>query len=321
MTAQFLQELVPVVLLGALAAAWRRGRPIASAAIVLLAAQRFLEMRGVYPTLPASTLAPPLPGLASMSSDAGSRDAGPSRVVAAGTNFRPNGATLYGLEDVRGYESLVLDRFADTYVLWCRAQPASFNLVTDLGAPFLGFLNARYAIGGPRDPAPAGWRERARTAELAVFENPLALPRAFVPRTLRREPDAGRRLEALRRETDFERTAWLSAPGAGRAEEPGGEAALRLREIGPDLAIEAEVATRAFVATSLPDWPGWRAIENGIAIPLETVNHAFVGFWLPPGSHAVRLRYFPPSWPLGLTAGAAGLLAAILMATTARRAS
>ncbi len=242
-TAQFLQELVPVVLLGALAAAWRRGRPIASAAIVLLAAQRFLEMRGVYPTLPASTLAPPLPGLASMSSDAGSRDAGPSRVVAAGTNFRPNGATLYGLEDVRGYESLVLDRFADTYVLWCRAQPASFNLVTDLGAPFLGFLNARYAIGGPRDPAPAGWRERARTAELAVFENPLALPRAFVPRTLRREPDAGRRLEALRRETDFARTAWLSAPGAGRAEEPGGEAALRLREIGPDLAIEAEVAT------------------------------------------------------------------------------
>ncbi len=280
---------------------------------MLLAAQRFLEMRGVYPTLPASSLAPPLSGLASISPADG-----PSRVVAAGTNLRPNGATLYGLEDVRGYESLVLDRFADTYPLWCRAQPASYNLVTDLGAPFLGFLNARWAIGGPRDPAPAGWREKARTAEMALFENPLALPRAFVPRRVRPEPDAARRLDAMREETDFAQTAWLSSTGP---EEPAGQASLRVREIGPDLAIEAEVASRAFVATSLPDWPGWRAAAGGADLALETVNHAFVGFRLPPGTHHVRLSYRPPSLPFGLAAAGAGLLAAVLMATTARRAS
>ena len=107
-------------------------------------------MRGVYPTLPAESLAPPLPGLEAAHGDT------PSRIVAAGTIFRPNGAALYGLEDVRGYESLVLDRFADTYPMWCRAQPASFNLVTDLGSPFLALLNARFAIGAPADRTPAG---------------------------------------------------------------------------------------------------------------------------------------------------------------------
>ncbi len=315
--AQFLFEIVPVLLLAAVAASRRPPRQIASAAVVLLALQRFLEMRGVYPTLPAASLAPPLPGLAAIANAAA---ADPARVVAAGTILRPNGATLYGLEDVRGYESLVLDRFADTYPLWCRAQPASYNLVTDLGAPFLAFLNARWAVGGPRDPAPPGWRELVRDADLAVFENPRALPRAFVPRTVRSEPDPARRLEAMGRETRFAETAWLSAPAGSLAGEPGGEASLELREIGPDLSIDARVESRAFVATSLPDWPGWRAMDGGNAIPLETVNHAFVGFWLAPGAHSVRLSYRPRSWPLGLAASAAGLLVAAGMAAAGRRA-
>ena len=314
---QFLFEVVPVALLAALAASRRPPRQIASAAVLLLVAQRFLEMRGVYPTLPAASLAPALPGLASI---AGAASSDPARVVAAGTILRPNGATLYGLEDVRGYESLVLDRFADTYPLWCRAQPASYNLVTDLGAPFLGFLNARWAVGGPRDPAPPGWRERSRDDAMAIFENPRALPRAFVPRNVRREPDPARRLEAMGRAADFAETAWLSEPGRGSGEEPGGQASLALRAIGPDLAVDARVERRAFVATSLPDWPGWRAIEDGRAIVLETVNHAFVGFWLEPGPHRVRLSYRPPSWPLGLAASAGGLVAALAMGIRGRSA-
>lgn len=125
----------------------------------------------------------------------------------------------------------------------------------------------------------------------------------------------------MRQETDFGQTAWLSSAG-GPAEEPGGEASLRIRSIGPDLVVETESAGRAFVATSIPDWPGWRAkAEAGTSIPLETVNHAFVGFWLPPGRHSVRLNYRPSSWSLGLAAAAAGFAAAVLMATTARRTS
>src|SRR6185369_14438736 len=147
-------------------------------------------MGGVYPTLPASTLAPPLPALASvpLSSE-------PCRVVAAGEPLRPNGAALYRLEDVRGYESLVLDRFTDTYPLWSQAQPASFNRVADLSRPFLSFLNACWAIAGPDEPAPAGWREQARGSEMAIFENPRALPRAFVPRRLRRAADPAQLLD------------------------------------------------------------------------------------------------------------------------------
>ncbi len=306
---QFLYEIVPVALLG-LAALLMPLRALVPSVLVLVCAQRFLEMRGVYPTLPAGALAPPLSGLETISA------ADPSRIVAAGTIFRPNGAALYRLEDVRGYESLVLDRFADTYPMWCRAQPASFNLVTRLESPFLSFLNARYAIGAPGDRAPEGWRERTRNGTLTVFENPRALPRAFVPRTLRYGEDPARRLGEMAGETDFSRTAWVSEAGA---DETNGEADLELRAVGPDLLVSADVSRRTFVATSLPDWPGWRADAGGRALALTTVNHAFVGLWLPPGKHEVRLTYRPASFSLGLLALAAGAASAALLAATARR--
>ena len=243
----------------------------------------------------------------------------PSRIVARGDVFRPNAAALYGIEDVRGYESLVLDRFADTFPLWSQAQAASFNRVDDLASsrPFLSLLNVGYAIGAPGDPVPEGWREQARGPELAIFANPGALPRAFVPRELRRLNDPAERLAAMRAAPDFAGSAFLA--GAGPAEERNGDAALRIRESGPDLVVEATASARTFVATSLTDWPGWIAESEGRALPLETVNHAFVGFWLEPGRHDVRLTYRPTSWALGLAAFSAGGVLCIALALAAAR--
>ena len=310
--AEFLYEIVPVALLGFLAL-FVPARAFVTAALVLLCAQRYFEMRGVYPTLPAASLAPPLPGLEAAFSPA------TARVVGTGTNFRPNGSALYRLEDVRGYESLVLDRFADTFPMWCRPQPASFNVVTRLDAPFLSFLNARYAIGGPAEAVPEGWSERARTGVLSLFENPRALPRAFVPEKLRSVADPARRLEEMAGERDFARTAWLSR---GEGEEENGRAALDVRAVGADLEVSADASERTLVATSLPDWPGWKGEAGGRELDLVTVNHAFVGFWLPPGRHRARLTYRPASFTLGLfafLAGAGAAVAAGLAAATARR--
>jgi hypothetical protein len=310
---QLALEVVPLFLLALVASLVRPSAPrLAFAALLLLVAQRGAEMAGTYPTLPASTLAPPLPTLASL--PMGSE---PCRIVAEGETLRPNGAALYGLEDVRGYESLVLARFTDTYPLWSQPQAASFNRVTDLTSPFLAFLNACYAIGAPEDPVPRGWREQARGAEMSIFQNPAALPRAFVPRRLRRVADPRERIRELARAVDFSEVAWLSEAGAG--EEGNGEATLTLRASGPDLVLEVRASARTLVATSIPDWPGWVAEEDGRPLSITTANHAFVGFWVPPGRHSVRLAYRPASWGLGLAAGAAGVLAAVALAIFRRR--
>jgi hypothetical protein len=312
----FAAEAIPVVfvVVAAGGAARLRSRALLDVLLACLVLQRFFEMRSTYPTLPAATLAPALPTLAALplGSD-------PGRIVAGSDVFRPNGSALYGLEDVRGYESLVLDRFADTWPLWSQAQAASFNRVPDLTRPFLSFLNARYAIGASDDETPEGWREQARGPEMAIFENPRALPRAFVPRRLRRIPDPRRRLEEMAGATDFAETAWLSA--GGDSEQVNGEARIRLRAVGPDLVVEGRASSPAFVATSFPDWPGWVAEENGRRLGTETVDHAFVGFWLPAGQHTVRLTYRPRSWLLGLAASGAGLVLAGVLWLAARSAT
>ena len=307
---ELLVELLPVVLLGAAAAAARRRpRAIADAALVYLVLQRFLEMNGTYPTLPAETLAPPLPTLAALplGSD-------PTRIVAAGGVFRPNAAALYGVEDVRGYESIVLDRFADTFPLWCSPQNASFNRVDDLGRPFLDFLDARFAIGAPDDAVPGGWLEQARGAELAVFFNPRALPRAFVPRKVRAVRDP---LSEMASVQDFSEVAFVDGDGTAPAAS-NGPAELSLRECGPDLFVDVSSASPVFVATSLPDWPGWTAASGRTAIPVVTVDHAFVGFRVDAGTRTVRLHYEPRSWRWGLGAAAGGVVLGVALALRRR---
>jgi hypothetical protein len=306
-----------VLLLG-VAALWGRTRErgVITAAAALLVAQRYLEIRGVYPTLPSRSLAPALPTLAALP-EAGD----PYRVVATGEEFRPNGAALSGREDVRGYESLVLRRFEETYPLWCRRQFASHNRVDDLRAPFLSFLNARYAVASPDVPAPTGWVVIARGREVALFQNPRALSRAFVPRRIRVEPSAQLRLAEMGDATDFGDTAWLNQsnalpPGEGRQ---NGSATLTVREVGPDLRIDVDARDRVLVVTSVPDWPGWRAEASGRSLELATVNHSFLGFWVPPGHHAVRLHYLPGSFLTGSALAAAAVVGLSLAALLRRR--
>nr|MDQ6894886.1 YfhO family protein [Acidobacteriota bacterium] len=298
-------EIAPVAFLAAAGLVWRRraGRAVA-AGLVLLVAQRGLEMGGTYPTRPASELAPPFPEL-----DRARRD--PGRVVALGGDLRPNGAALLGLEDVRGYESIVLDRFADTFPLWCVPQPASFNRVDDLSRPFLDFLSARFAIGSPAAPAPSGWEVRARSASLSLFENPRALARAFAPARIVAQPDPSRVIQSMAAARDFSDAAWVASLPGGARELANPPSDLSVRREGGDLLIDARVpsAGRLFVATSLPDWPGWRAHAGGSRLELQTVNHAFVGVWFPSGAVRARLSFVPPSFPAGLAAFALGVFA------------
>jgi hypothetical protein len=303
-------EVLPLVLLAGAAAPRRvAGGSLAGLALLLLAGQRHLEMGGIYPTLPAGALAPALPTLGSLP-----RTVTPYRIVAAQDVFRPNGATLYGLEDVRGYEPFTLAELAEVFPLWCRPQHAAHTRVEDLTRPFLAFLNARFAIAPPDGAVPPGWRELSRGKEMALFENPRALERAFAPRRVRYEQDPKSRLEQMAQETDFSERVWISEDeGVAGEEIQNGTAQLLVRSAGPELHITANVSSRALVATSLPAWPGWAAATPQGRLTILRVNHAFVGFWIGPGRHEVRLRYRPPTLNAAFAACLAGILLVIAL--------
>jgi hypothetical protein len=306
---RLLAQLVP---LGAAAAVWlllprrRLGAAVAASA-VLLAGERFVEEREVYPTYPASAFYPPVEAFRSIPRDA------PYRFAAIGFAFVPNISALYELEDVRGYEAMNFKPLVDTHPLWCVPQGVWFNRVDDPTRPFLSFLNVRWVFAAPDWDPPAGWPVLYRGEEGVLVENPRVVPRAFAPRSYWMEPDPARRLARMGTMTDFASEGVLDEveSGGGPAPRRNGEATVDVVEYLPQsmrLAIDAKAP--ALVATSVTGWPGWKLTVDGRRAPLLGYNHAFLAFRVPPGRHEVRLVYRPD----GVVRGAAVSFAALLAA-------
>ena len=313
----FLRELALAQLAPLLAAALlvatvpRRRAGLALAGLLgILLAGRSAEAGSVHPTYPARAFYPRLPFL-----DRVARDS-PWRIAGASYTFVPNASAVYGLEDVRGYEMTTFAPLAETFPLWCVRQPVWFNRVDDPARPFLSFLNVRYAIVPRAWTPPAGWTPVDEDAGGRLFENPGALPRAFVPRRLHRESDPARQRERLFAISDFSRDGVLTASPSGLVE--NGEASVRVASYTPQrLELTIDARTRAWVATSLVGWPGWRLTLDGDERPLRDYNRAFLAFETPAGTHRALLRYRPESFEIGRWISAASL--AILIAAATRK--
>jgi hypothetical protein len=228
----------------------------------------------------------------------------PYRIAARGNDFKPNLATLYDLEDVRGSSPLVHRRFVATRPLWMEARHR-----VDLDRPFVDFLNVRFAFLRPRASPPQGFVRIARSPGGEVWQNAEVLARAFVPPRVRLVRDGETALEEMAQETDFSVRSWIEMPeldaasaitghAVEQANGPGRVTAILPRDSGMLLDIELEAG--AWIVVSQTAWKGWRARSAGEEIELRFANHAFLGFELPAGSHQVELFYRPRSFEIGL---------------------
>jgi hypothetical protein len=277
-----------------------------AAVLVIFATQRTLEAGGRYPTMPANTFYPSLAVLDRIPRGA------PDRMVALGVALVPNIATMYGLEDVRGYEAMTLNTLKETYPIWCTQPGIWFNRVDEATNPFLAFLNVRWVLTAREAPVPAGWPVLAEDDGMRLIENPLALPRAFVPRSIRSEPDPFRRMDLLKAITDFREQGVTETSPATAAWSPNGDADVRVASYGAqtmDLEIVARKET--LVGTSVPAWRGWKAAIDGRSIEPVAFNHAFLAFRVPEGAHRLSLRYAPDGFRRGLAISLATLVVSI----------
>jgi hypothetical protein len=305
-----LLQVVPVLLALGIVLVSARGRALgrgaAAALLVLFLAQRVLEEREVYPTYPARAFYPPVSEL-----DPVPRGE-PVRMAAVRWTFAPNIATIYGLEDARGYDAMVLGSLAQTFDLWCVPQGSFYNRIDDPARPFLAFLNVRYVLTPPGYAAPPGWKILADTRGGRLLENPRTLPRVFVPRHVVWSDDPRAHLEVMHSIQDFadDGVAGRARPGIpGRVD--NGPAEVRVASYAPErIALAVDAAAATFVGTSIPDWRGWKLTIDGKREPLSFFNRAFLGFEVPAGRHEAVLRYLPD----GFVYGAAVTLATLALA-------
>jgi hypothetical protein len=185
-------------------------------------------------------------------------------------------------------------------------------------AGVLDLLSARWIA----TRSPPAWLEQryrrvsADGAELAVFENPHALPRAYRVTGAFRAPDGvrGALRAMLGGEFDPRRHVLLDAPfgwlvqaaASGRQDR---KAEVEIVDYGEEsVVLRTRGARPGVVVLTDAYFPGWRATLDGAPVPLLRANLAFRAVVVPRGEHVIEMRYQPASWRWGLAL--AGIAAA-----------
>lgn len=239
----------------------------------------------------------------------------PSRIVGVGRQLTPNLAGLAGLEDLRGYDPVVLARFEGVRK-WSRRLPVWHDRVDDLDHPALDRLGVRLALVPTRFPVPSDWREAGADGSTRLVENTKALARAFVPSVIRINGSP-----ALEDGTGG--VASIEIEGAPPREVGNPRGGVFVRRLAPNrLALEVSMQGDGWVVVTEPAWPGWRASTVG-GEPLEVViaDHAFLALRAPAGRHEINLEWRPRTFTLGAWLSAAGVVVLMVLVATRRQPS
>jgi hypothetical protein len=237
----------------------------------------------------------------------------------------PNLNQVVGLEDIRGYDGVdprnsvkLLDlainhRFKQTLLAYARTQIAIPVLRwTDRGLKchsVVDLLNVCYLVY--REQPPNGLDVIMHEDDYWIVANRTALPRAFVPRSVRVVKEDAQALAALEhfdldpRQTAF-MTDTLNLPDAMQ-----GEATVRY-ESPTRTILEANMKTDGLVLLSDSWDPGWRAQLDGTPCPIHRVDVALRGFLVSAGKHQIVCTYDPQIVHIGFLAGAVGCILLVL---------
>jgi hypothetical protein len=164
---------------------------------------------------------------------------------------------------------------------------------------------------------PAHWRKVYDQDDLQIYENPHALPRAWmVPRVeVVSAEESLRRVRGESKEAFNPReTALVELGGGSRPDLPQGDfkapPEARIVSYEPNrLAIETAADKRAVLVLSETSYPGWEVTIDGQPAVILTADYLLRGVIVPEGRHRVEMRYTAPGARLGAIISTLTLLA------------
>ena len=229
-----------------------------------------------------------------------------------------NTAMRYGLDDIRGYDSIIPAGYVATMrslqpwhnldhnrisPLQTAPQRNHAGYETALQSDLLNLLNVGYVLTAPDLVIPLpGWKLVYRQ-EVAIWENESVMPRAF---TVDKADWQARWTAEHGGGFRFNELGIL----AGGLHIPRYQAATISRDSGREKFIDVSVPKDSWLVISESYMPGWRAFarpfgadesaEFGLEVRLVLAN--LQGVELPPGDWTLRLIYSPASVQLGMFA-------------------
>jgi hypothetical protein len=234
----------------------------------------------------------------------------PGRVIGVDC-LQASFAVMQGLNDIRGYDAIDPARMVNLLKISARPGPeypyAAVQFLVPNGGiippntiefpPVLDMLGVRYAIF--RGDPPATVYPAFRGNDYWVLINSNALPRVFVPKSVKAAASDGEELEALASpQFNPADVAYVESP----VELPAmcrGTAEIT-NEIPTRIMVSVQMETPGLVVLADRWDKGWRAYWNGKPVPILQVNYAVRGVVVPAGAGTLEFIYKPASLILGL---------------------
>ncbi len=247
----------------------------------------------------------------------------PFRIVATGAILNPNTAMLYGLQDVRGYDALALDRYTALLARLPGYYPVHHHrFFTEADAPLLDLLNVKYLLTD-HTPANPRWEYVAQDGDVRLYRNRQVRPRAFfVQDTILAASAQEARDRVLDAAFDYRRQVVLEHtppdwPPPPVTSDPAPE--VQVVSYTADRVVLQVVATKPGVVVLTDAYQrGWRAWDNGRDTPLWVANAAFRAVPVAAGSHLITLAFRPLSFMIGAGLSVATLAGLLLLAAGRR---
>lgn len=228
--------------------------------------------------------------------------------------FLPNLATTFGVEDVRGYQSLYLARYNRLARLidgrdytqlagegGSSLRPYLTNAYTH--RRLLDMLNVEYILFPPGSSNPPLYEPLElvqQSDEGAIYRNPNALPRAWLVHNATVIADDNQQLARMAA-ADFDpATTAIVSEAPPELVQPTTEERVEAIEYGPnELTVRATASASAMLIVSDAYTDDWYVSVDGAPARLYRANYALRGVWLPAGAHEIRFTYRPQAFVIG----------------------
>jgi hypothetical protein len=187
----------------------------------------------------------------------------------------------------------------------------------DATRPFLRLAGVRFYLVADDEnpPSPdvlARWVPIRHADGVSLYEDPQALPRAFIVGRVEVETDPDRVLTRMR-SVDLSRTAVVEEPVPASSTFGGGHATIARYE--PDRVTVRTASDTGGLLVLTDRWfPGWQATLDGRPAAILRTDYLYRGVVIPAGEHVVEFVYRPRSFLLGALGSVLGLLGVCLLA-------
>ncbi|HYW10232.1 MAG TPA: YfhO family protein [Longimicrobium sp.] len=208
-----------------------------------------------------------------------------------------NGPMWYGLENAAGEHGNQLQRYNELAGAGERTY-VDFHNFND--PRFLAAANIRYIVISAQLQAPI-LREVFRGQEAIVYENTLALPRAYFAERAVAVREGGALAAMQDSAWNPATTAFVETDGPLTLATAPLQAAAEVTRHEPErVTVKTRASREALMVLSDNWYKDWHAEVDGREVPVLRANHAFRGVVVPAGAHTVEFTFRPAELVTGL---------------------